>query len=155
MGIKIKNWFLKFQLKKYIFYSNTILFRSEGLLLCFGPRKKFHASCGTLSQSNKAFLAKNCQIWVILAKSSPMKMKENLENDRNLAVFSQKRLIWLTQSAAGCMKFFSQSKTMQKPFWMKRTLFQWQMYFFQLEFQNSIFNFDAHFGFLQNSLKYS
>ena len=117
---KLKIYFRNPNWKKYICYSDAVLFRSGGLLLCFGPRKKFHASCDTLSQSNKAFLAKNCQIWVILAKSSPMIMKKNLENDPNLAVFSQKSLIWLTQSAAGCMKFFSRSKTKQKPFWTKK-----------------------------------
>ena len=49
----------------YICYPNTVLFRSEGLLLRFGLRKKFHASCDSLSQSNEAVLAENCQIWVI------------------------------------------------------------------------------------------
>ena len=53
-------------------------------------------------------------------------------------------------TAAGCMECFSQSKTKQKPFWTKKKSVWIANVLFSVRI---FFNFDAHFGVLQNTAK--
>ena len=63
MGIKIKKLIFEIPTEKSAFAIQTlfffvlegVLFRSEMLLFGFALRKKFHASCGTLSHSKEPF----------------------------------------------------------------------------------------------------
>ena len=61
MGIKIKNLFLKSQLKKVRLLPKHCSFSFKRVFTSFWTEKKYHASCGTLSQSNKGFWQKSAR----------------------------------------------------------------------------------------------
>ena len=74
-GLQNLKFVFKMHTAKHAFLLPTRVFSVWKCFMFLGLGKKNYASCGTLSRQNEAFLAENCQIFVIFSGFSSFSLK--------------------------------------------------------------------------------